>query len=376
VSPLRALVVTTVHRPLDARIHDRQIRTLVRSGWSVTYAAPFTATTTRASSVLDGVRTVDLPRATGRHRVRALLAARRLVGRALGRVDVVLLHDPELLLTVVGRRRLPGVVLDVHEDLSGSLVDRAWLPSRLRPAASRAARILERWAERRLSLLLAEEAYAARFEHPHPVVRNLPWLPHDSRELASGADRVVYVGRLSRGRGLDELLAVGAALRARGGPTLELIGAPDPEVSADLERAVSGGDVRWSGYLPSDEALARVDGAVAGLCLLHDLPNYRVSLPTKVVEYLARGVPVITTPLPYAAALVERSMAGTVVPFGAVGQVVDEVLDLAGDAGRRLALGSAGREFVRSGWCWDEEQRRFLDELHRAADHAVAVWKG
>ena len=30
------------------------------------------------------------------------------------------------------------------------------------------------------------------------------------------------------------------------------------------------------------------------------LPNYRVSLSTKIVEYCALGVPVITTPLPLA----------------------------------------------------------------------------
>ena len=37
----RALVVTVVHHPEDARIRHRQIDALLAAGWEVTYAAPF-----------------------------------------------------------------------------------------------------------------------------------------------------------------------------------------------------------------------------------------------------------------------------------------------------------------------------------------------
>ena len=59
-----------------------------------------------------------------------------------------------------------------------------------------------------------------------------------------------------------------------------------------------------------------VDGALAGLSLLQDEANFRHSLPTKVVEYMARGVPVVTTPLPRAAELATAHECGFVVPFG------------------------------------------------------------
>ena len=41
-------------------------------------------------------------------------------------------------------------------------------------------------------------------------------------------------------------------------------------------------------------------------------------MPTKVVEYMAHGVPVITTPLPLAVELVQNADCGFVVPFGDV----------------------------------------------------------
>jgi glycosyltransferase involved in cell wall biosynthesis len=86
--------------------------------------------------------------------------------------------------------------------------------------------------------------------------------------------------------------------------------AADSEARQALQKAAGAGDVSWLGFVRSEDALARVSGSLAGLCLLRDLPNYRISLPTKIVEYGALGVPVITTPLPLASDLVRSEHIG------------------------------------------------------------------
>ncbi|MFO7959616.1 MAG: methylmalonyl-CoA mutase family protein [Nitriliruptoraceae bacterium] len=116
------LVVTVVHTPLDARIHHRQIRAMRLAGWSVTFAAPFTATGTDPAAVVPGTVTRDLPRASGRRRVAGLRAARRLLAEEAADHDLVLLHDPELLLAVRGLADRHPVVLDVHEDLAATML--------------------------------------------------------------------------------------------------------------------------------------------------------------------------------------------------------------------------------------------------------------
>src|SRR3546814_4529537 len=94
-----ALVVTVVHHPQDARIRHRQIAALLEAGWQVTYAAPFSGHGLELPSV-PGLSVIDLPRAVGRRRLRALRAARRLLSARGGEQDVVLLHEPELLVAV------------------------------------------------------------------------------------------------------------------------------------------------------------------------------------------------------------------------------------------------------------------------------------
>lgn len=353
---MRVLVVTVVHVPTDARILHRQIGALRADEADIVYAAPWTATGTPRPSDL---RTVDLPLATGRRRVAALRATRRLLAGAGGDADIILLHDPELLLVLRGLRGLPPVVWDVHEDTASASVDKTYIPTWSRRGFRSAVGWLEAWAERNVHLILAEQAYAERFERPHPVVPNHPVVPETVGP--SGDERVVYVGRLSRLRGAAELVAVGRALM--GEVTVELIGAADADVRPSLEAAVADGAIVWDGYLPNDRALPRVGGALAGLALLHDEPNYRSSMPTKIYEYLGWGVPAITTPLPAARAFIERHGAGIVVPFEDPGAVVEAVQRLRTDAQTRRGMADRGRAAVVAEHNWAITSERFVELL-------------
>jgi glycosyltransferase involved in cell wall biosynthesis len=106
-----------------------------------------------------------------------------------------------------------------------------------------------------------------------------------------------------------------------------------------------------------------IDGALAGLSLLQDEPNFWHSLPTKVVEYMAHGVPVVTTPLPAAAELATRHECGFVVPFGDPRAAADAVLTLAGDASLRAKMGSRGHEAALSSLGWPADAQAFVAQL-------------
>ncbi len=359
---MRVLVATVVHTPLDARIYRRQIRSMVGADWEVTYAA---AWSDRGVTPPDEVVAVDVPRSTGKDRLRSLRAVRRILRRHRD-VDLVLLHDPELVLAIVGVDDLPPVVWDVHEDTASALTDKAWLPAAARPVARRVVEAGERWAEDHLHLILAEERYRERFRREHPVIPNYPPVPE--RVSSDVEDRVVHVGRLSRGRGVEDLLEVAEQLAPD--ITLELVGwVDDAQVGARLRAARRSGAISWGGgFVPNDEALRRVEGALAGLSLLHDEPNYRHSLPTKLLEYLSRGVPVVTTPLPAAVELVERHDCGIVVPFEDAAAVAAAVRHLQDDRERRDDMAERGRRAVVERYSWRSVERDFLDVL--------ATWAG
>lgn len=361
---MHVLVVTTVHVPTDARILHRQSRALTATGHRVTLAGPWNAT---GSSPPEGLEVLDLPRACGRHRLAALSAAQRLLRRPPDDVDVVLLHDPELLVAAALARPSRPVVWDVHEDLAASLADKAWLPSWARRATRRGVRSAERWAERHVHVMLAEDAYATRFRGRHPVVHNLPW----QRPLAPAEPqrRAVYLGRISTQRGAHDLVRLGELLRADA-VEVAVVGPADADVRPMLEQAHLTGTVHWYGYLPNPEALQVVQGALAGLSLLHDVPNYRHSMPTKVLEYMERGLPVISTPLPLSAAVIEEHECGSVVPFADPAAAAHAVRALLADPERQRAQAARARAAAVAHYSWDREARAFVAALERWAGSA------
>jgi glycosyltransferase involved in cell wall biosynthesis len=376
---MRVCVCTIVHHPEDARILHRQIRALLDAGHEVTYIAPF-----RACNVTPwrNVHPVDVPRATGRHRLRAIRAARTVLARHAPYSDVVLLHDPELLLAIPRKLRHRTVVWDVHEDTAAALSAKGWVPRPLRPLLRPLVRCLEARTERRYRLLLAEEGYRARFAREHPVVPNTTYVS-DTPPEAPDDRRVVYVGHLSMARGAADMIEVARQLHGEG-IAVELIGSADADVRILLRAAQLEGILRWYGFVPNDRALRIAEGAMAGLALLHDEPNYRHSMPTKVIEYMARGIPVITTPNPPAVDLIGSSGAGLIVDFGQPGAAAEAVRRLRGDAELRTDLGRRGYETARARFHWPVQAERFVARLEywartasdEATDEAVPETPG
>jgi len=369
---MRVLVVTVVHDPSDARIRFRQIPALLRAGAEVTYAAPFTA---YGRTPPDGVRGLDVPRARGRKRLRAVRAARALVRTEGPRHDVVLVHDPELLLALApltrGRKRNPRVdgvpvgkpalVWDIHEDTAAALGMRGWLPRPLRPVAARAVLAAERWAERNVHLLLAEYSYQERFTRTIPVVPNSTLVPEDEPAPPS-ADRVVYLGRITAARGGEDLVELGRAL-AGSGIRVELIGNADAEVADVVAAGHAAGWVHHHGFVPNDEALRLLDGATAGISLLHDEPNYAWSRVTKLMEYMAYGLPVVSTANPASVELLEKYDAGLIVPFGTPAEVGEaaaaQVKRLVADRDLRERLAANGRRAAVNDLDWRRDGEIF-----------------
>ncbi|MGD0704136.1 MAG: glycosyltransferase family 4 protein [Trebonia sp.] len=387
---MRVVVCTVVHHPADARIFFRQIRALLDAGHDVTYIAPHDEAEQRsvqdqspgqtpqegersvaspgtavpavspAEAPVQGTLTlVTIPRAVGRRRLGALREARAAMAAQAPGADLLLVHDPELLLVLPPRRHRPPTVWDVHEDTAAALTTKSWLPAFLRSIAAGGVHIAEHHAERRLHLLLAEHGYNDRLAGTHPVVPNTTYVPATAAP-PGGPRRVVYIGWLSPDRGSAELVELGRLLKPHG-IAVELMGQADGAARAHIE---AGRDyVHWHGFVPNAEALRLLEGALAGLSLLRDEANFRHSMPTKVAEYMARGVPVVTTPLPLAVELVEAADGGFVVPFNDPRAACEAILKLDADPDLRVKMGLRAHEYALRNLAWAPHAAAFVARL-------------
>lgn len=345
----RVLVLTTVHHPDDNRIREKTIRSLA-GDFAVVFAA-------RTPGPTDHDGLTWIPLAGGR--IRRNLAAWRLA--LTTSYDVLSIHDPELVpLGIVARLiRRKAVVFDMHEDVPGQILTKTWVPVPLRRPVAALARMVLHLGERILVFTLAEPSYSARLRTAHPVISNHPdvgSLPF-ARSPSAGA---VYVGDVTIERGIGDAIEASALV----GLALTVVGPMSEPVEASL-RAIcerTGANVEFTGRLPFAMAMERVASAAVALSPLRDLPNYRHSIPTKVLEYLAIGVPVVASDLPATRAVVEGMAA---VFLHAPGDVEAMVASLRAalepgveDVARRQAAD------VRARFGWQEEE---LVDVYRSA---------
>lgn len=343
----RILVVSTVHRADDPRVREKTVRTLAGLG-EVLYATRPPAPASR-----DDHRWVALRGGRVRRNWRAL----RL---CLGPPGLISLHDPELIPAGLLARRLRGtpVVFDLHENLPAQLLTKEWLPGwNRRPLAGLAGRLL-RLAERHLTVTLAEAGYQALFSRPHPVFENYP-LVEALPPLAADGGYIIYLGDVSEPRGAR--LAV-QAVAGMGRPLpLRMVGRSWEPFAGRLreEAGQAGISLELTGLLAYREALEQAAGARVALSPLLDYPNYRHSLPTKVIEYLAVGVPVVASDLPGTAEVVSGIPGVQLVGAGEP-RAWSEALDrVCGDPGEREKA-QRNAASIRDRFAWPAEEMRGL----------------
>jgi len=345
-------VVTTGHDVADARLH-REVAALRRAGLTVEVhglgdpSKGPTGAVLRAASrkgmLIRGMRAIVWPwRASGR---------------------VLLTVDPDTVPSaiVAARLRRRRLVCDVHEDYLSLLADRSWLHWPMGPAIRMLTRALVGLAGRADLTVVADDhvppAHTLCCERL--VVRNLPDLTMLRAASAGNAEqsplRAVYIGDLRRSRGGREVVE---AVASAPGWVLDLVGPAPAEEAAWLEQRLSRPDVqgriRWHGRQPPEQAWQVARGAHVGFSLLADTPAFRVAMPTKVYEYLASGLAVITSPLPRVAELVTGAGAGWVVEgSAATGQLLRDLTinrALLDDRMRGAARWSAAQDSAASAY--------------------------
>ena len=341
----RVLVVTSVHPPDDPRIRHKTAVSLAKD-FDVRYATKRPGPTDRTG--------LDWRPLSGPRPARAAAALREMLRPD---VDIVSVHDPELLPAALLVERLRGipVVFDVHEHLLSRAETSEAVPEPLVGATSRTVRRLLDAAERRLVITLAEEGYASMFHRPHPVLPNYPVagsLP-DPRPAADDAP-VVYVGDVTAARGVHVLLRAAAVT----GQRVVLIGRCAPSLREEVQQAATRLNVRAEllGWRDHPTALAIAAGAAVAVSPLLNLPNYRNSLPTKVLEYAGMGLPVVASALPGTVAVLGDAPGARLVPPADPDALAEGLAWAATPAVRRLAAEDAPR--IRAAYRWPDGRLR------------------
>ena len=362
---MKICVVTTVHPPFDTRILHKQAKTLVRAGYDVTLIAQHDK-----NEVVDGVRIIALPKPRNRFARIFGLIWRAFCLALRQRADVYHFHDPELLpigilLKLATKAK---VIYDVHEDVPKQILTKHWIPSQLRRSLAAVFNVIEKLLARVMdAVIVATEGIAERFQRFEPIViRNYPDLQMLSAASSGAKDRgekvLVYVGGISQLRGAVEMVQALEYLDHIDGLRLDLIGKFEPpDLEKELQAMPGYQRVRFHGWMPWSEAWQYAQVAIAGLVIFHPAPNHEKSLPNKLFEYMAAGLPVVASNFPLWEEIVEGNNCGLCVDPLNPKEIAEAIEYLITHLEEAKKMGENGRRAVEEKYNWGKEGAKLFN---------------
>lgn len=305
--------ISTVHPALDGRVFYREALSLKRLGYDVVVWG-----VGEKDQIVDGIEVRSLPAVHSRGKRFATSWYRALKIIKDTRADIFHLHDPELLPAALLAKNLfkKHVVFDVHEDVS-LILHKDWLPAWSRGIVTRTVDYLDRHLAARVDAIVVAttrlrnryQAFAQRCE----TFQNFPaedllrerdkaWVQPSQR-----TNEVVHLGTLSMPR-LQVLLQLAKEFLNRNRDwSWRFIGLHPPQLErySQLVSDDYGGRLRALGKIPHLEVAKALCTARAAINF-HELSSQhiQVAIPVKVFEYLACGLPTVTTRVPLLVELV------------------------------------------------------------------------
>jgi colanic acid biosynthesis glycosyl transferase WcaI len=291
----------------------------------------------------------------------------------LRRPDVVIAETPPLFtaasgVAVASMHRAP-LVLNVADLWPESAVQLGALSN---PRAIALAERLERFAYRHSAAITVPTAgirqtLLGRGEPPEKVTHLANAVDIDrfaAVPLPTGAARrAIYCGTVGLAQGVGTLIDAAAELAANG-QELELLIVGDGAERAELaDEARTRGlkNVRFLGRVARERVPELLASAQMALVSLRDLPLFEDALPSKLLEYLAAGRPVVASAAGDVARLLERADAGVSCPPGDASALARAIRELATDPDRIRELGANGRRYVTAHF----SREAFVADLER-----------
>ena len=361
----RILHISTAHQPQDPRIVFKQCQTL-SDQYEVFCAIPHAD-----PAIAPTIRFVCLP-FFKRVVWRALITGPYILIRCLGlRPDVVHIYVPELIpVALIFQLFGANIIYEVQENLFKKMhlkhLNRGYL-----------LELFFRWfdtlARRQFYLIFTEHRYLDTYTNlakPHTVIYNYPLLPflepfRQPYQPNPTQPVFFYIGWLSFERAFDTLIN-GLALLKETHPNfvMHLFGQRTFS-DGDLEQLPNfdtvRDNVRFYGYTDQRRAFPYAAHATAGLALLKPIGDYPDSYTTKLFEYMALGLPVITSNFPLYRDVVERHQCGFCISPCEPEQLTAAMTYLIEHPDEAHAMGKRGRLAVEQTYNWTTEARKLID---------------
>ncbi len=374
----KVVVLSCVHRAIDSRIFYRQAVYALSAGYRVVVIARH-----KGEEVRDGVRIHPFKKR--RSRFLRFLSTWKLALMALKeRADLYHFHDPEMLPAMVALRIARGrpVIYDCHEHVVDSLVEKRWIPAPvagiLKPVVF-AVQWLCAKVLGKVIVVVQEQKGMFPESVDFLVLGNFP--PRfATNEAPDPADRpydLVHCGSVSRQRGslvLVETIRILVREMGRSDLTVLMIGHTPESVDREFLEALRceglERHVAFGGYVPLDRVPHELRRAKIGLAMQQRTRQYRYAITSKLLDYMAAGLPSVSSDFDYNRKYAPENEAALYVDPCSATEFAGAISSLLDDHATRERMGKKARRLQTGRYTAEGEVAKLLAYYGRALGFA------
>jgi glycosyltransferase involved in cell wall biosynthesis len=351
--------ITTVHDRYDIRIFEKECLSTIEQGKSVTLIV----NDNLDDEIINNVNIISLNQPYKNKVTR--IFSKSLKEEAFRKAselnaDIYHFHDPELLGVGLKLKKSGfRVIYDAHEDVPRQILAKEWIYRFLRKLISIGFEVYENYCSKQFDAVIVPTPHLKnRFDK----LNNSVWMVCNfpsTKDILYSAEKYsidnpsCYIGDLSYTRGIKQIAEATNIV----GLKLHICGKFH---SNNLEEEIMSkfGNVKYLGYLSRSEISNLLVNSSIGFVTLLNTPNDAMSYPIKLFEYMAAGIPVISSNFQVYMDIVEKNKCGICVDPLDVNAIVDAIRIILEDKKFANELRENGYQAVIKKYNWENESKK------------------
>ncbi|AZT90464.1 glycosyltransferase [Caldicellulosiruptor changbaiensis] len=360
----KVLVLSSAHPWDDERVFNKITKSLKKR-----YETVLCAVAENDLQVVDGIKIYGLKKLSRAKRYKNYSKIIRIVKEE--KPDIIHFHDPDLLLLALYFKLIlkKKVIYDVHEDYSLAFKDREYLPKLLRSLFSSTFNLFEKNVSKLFDgVVVVTEDIFNKFNCKNKVIlKNFPTIDmYEKRQEYNldGTINLVYIGSVSYHRGITNLILAVKDLQNLN-IKLDIIGPAESSDYFEEIKKFENEKIKIWGRVPKSRVPDILKNAHIGFVTLLPLKRYLTSLPLKLFEYMAAGVPIIASNFELWKGIIESSNCGVIVDPTDIEQIKSAILYFYNNRQEIINKGQNGyRAFIEM-YNWSKEEEKLFDFYKR-----------
>jgi glycosyltransferase involved in cell wall biosynthesis len=366
IDMIKVCHLTSVHDRFDARIFQKECRSLSNAGYEVILVVA----DGKGESVVDNIHIYDVGLENNRFK-RFFSTIHKIKNRAISLdCDVYHFHDPELIFVGLALKKMgKKVIFDMHENIPADISEKEYIPVILRKILSVIYEQLEIYAVKRFDGIVSTRRSIndrlKGFNKNIKLVTNFPEIEKIIEKKNNEINIICFAGAIvPNWRHKEIILAIENIDNVR----YLLAGPADINYLEELKTLKGWSKVDYLGIIPFKDVLEMYKKATLGVAIYVYCKNMDGTTGnlanTKLFEFMNWEIPIVCTDYSlWKQIVVEDEECGICVSPYKVNEISDAIKYILNNPEIAKEMGKRGRKAMINKYNW-QNQEQILIELY------------